>query len=105
MPEGSGVAVAPDKHRARNPAAHSPVDTRTVPLSTGETAGAPPLKRQHRPLGVFSRAEELLTGSVEAPPFGQPVEQGLPVETDLERGQSARDGRLAQPERPPSSTH
>ena len=38
MPDGSAVVVGPDRQRARNPAAHSPVDTRTVPLSTGEAA-------------------------------------------------------------------
>jgi hypothetical protein len=38
MPDGSGVVVGPDRQRARNPEAHSPVDTRTVPLNTGEAA-------------------------------------------------------------------
>jgi hypothetical protein len=38
MPAGSAVVVDPDRERARNPAAHSPVDTRTFPLNTGEAA-------------------------------------------------------------------
>jgi len=38
MPDGSAVVVDPDRQRARNPLAHSPVDTRTVPLNTGEAA-------------------------------------------------------------------
>src|SRR5215472_11618240 len=38
MPAGSAVVAGPDRQRARNPAAHSPVDTRTIPLSTGEAA-------------------------------------------------------------------
>jgi hypothetical protein len=41
MPDGSAVVVDPDRQRGRNPAAHSPVDTRTVPLNTGEAAGCP----------------------------------------------------------------
>ena len=41
MPGASGALVAPDRQRARNPAAHSPVDTRTVPFSAGEAAAAP----------------------------------------------------------------
>src|ERR1700730_7608180 len=38
MPDGSAVVVDTDRQRAKNPAAHSPVDTRTVPLSSGEAA-------------------------------------------------------------------
>ena len=38
MPAGSAVVVDPDRERARNPAAHSPGDTRTFPLNTGEAA-------------------------------------------------------------------
>ena len=38
MPDGSAVVVDPDRQRAGNPAAHSPVDTRTAPLNTGEAA-------------------------------------------------------------------
>ena len=38
MPDGSAVVVGSDRQRARNPAAHSPVDTRTVPVNTGEAA-------------------------------------------------------------------
>ena len=38
MPDGSAVVVGSDRQRARNPAAHSPADTVTVPLNTGEAA-------------------------------------------------------------------
>lgn len=38
MPGGSATAVSPDRKRARKPAAHSPVEIRTVPLSAGEDA-------------------------------------------------------------------
>jgi hypothetical protein len=38
IPDGSTAVVDPDRHRARNPAAHSPVDTRTVPVSAGDAA-------------------------------------------------------------------
>src|SRR5262249_13187909 len=38
MPEGSGVVVAPERQRARNPVAHSPSETLTVPSNTAEAA-------------------------------------------------------------------
>ena len=38
MPGGSAVVVGPERQRAKNPAAHSPVDTRTVPLNSGDAA-------------------------------------------------------------------
>jgi hypothetical protein len=38
IPEGSGVVVAPERQRARNPVAHSPSETLTVPRNTDEAA-------------------------------------------------------------------
>ena len=66
---------------------------------------APPLQRQHRILDTLGRRDQLLAGGVEVQPLGQAVEQGRPAKSGLERGQSAGDGRLAEPERPPGGTH
>jgi len=67
--------------------------------------GAPPLQRQRCILDALGRRNQLLAGGVEAQPLGQAVEQGRPAKSGLERGQSAGDGRLAEPERAPGGTH
>ena len=73
IPDGSTAVVDPDRHRARNPAAHSPVDTRTVPVSAGDAAArrcSLPFQREHGLLDVLRRREQLLSGGVEAEPLG-----------------------------------
>jgi hypothetical protein len=101
MPGGSAVLVDPDRQRARNPAAHSPVDTRTVPLSTGEAAA----RRRSSDSTALGGRDQLFAGGVKAQPFGEAVEQCRPAKTGFERGQTAGNGRLAQPERTSGGTH
>src|SRR5262249_13857314 len=56
-------------------------------------------------LDALGLGHQLLADGVEAQPLGQAIEQTRPAKTGLEGGQSAGDGRLAQPERPPGGTH
>jgi hypothetical protein len=105
MPDGSPFVVDPDRERARNPAAHSPVDTRTGAAQHRRGRRAPPLQRQHRILDALGRWDQLLAGGVEAQPLGQAVEEGRPAKTGLERRQTAGDRRLAQPERASGGAH
>jgi len=66
---------------------------------------APPLQRQYRIFDALGCCDQLLAGGVEAQPLGEAVEQGWPARSGLECGQSASDGRLAQPERPSGGAH
>jgi hypothetical protein len=52
-------------------------------------------------LGPFGCRDQPFADGVEVRPFGQPVEQSWSAERRLELGQSAGNGRLAQPERTP----
>ena len=104
MPEGNGVVVAPDRQRARKPAAHSPVDTRTVPINAGEAAA-----RRRSSVSMACSALSA-TGTSRSPtalrcaPSGSRSNRARTAERRLELGQSAGDGRLAQPERTPRGT-
>jgi hypothetical protein len=56
-------------------------------------------------LDALGCRDQLLTGGIEAQPLREAVEQVRTAKSGLERRQSASDGGLAEPERPPGGTH
>ena len=105
MPDGSAVVVDPDRQRARNPAAHSPVDTRTVPLNTGEAAARRRSNVSTASSTLSAAGTSCSPAALRRSPSGRRSNKVGPPKAGLECCQSAGDGRLAQPERPPGGTH